>query len=494
VRPDFFIVGAAKCGTTALFEFLSRHPLVFMPRIKEPKFFCTDLETTGGVYTGRDYRALFADVPDRFLTGEASALYLYSEVAIQRLMMYNPSARIIVMLRHPVEAAHSLHASRWGFGHEDIPAFEAAWRAQAARLAGKQLPRGWPDPATLQYGAMYRYAPQVRVLTTSQEPLKLADEQVYRLGTLALPDKLTVQGAEHFGAVALFVARAKAALPQFALTDANVATVIEICRRLDGIPLAIELAAARVPLLGVEGLCVRLNDRFRVLTAGARLALRRHQTLRAALEWSYGLLDAGEQAVFRRLGVFAGSFDLDSAQRVVASNGIDQWAALDALGALVDKSLVVAETGTEPRYRLLETGRAFALEQLAAAGETSAAVDRHARAMLALFECSHEKRWTMSTQKALECYLADVDNLRAALDWAASPEGSDELLIALARTRSAPLTRAELARADEVFLTSSVRGIVPVAQTPDRRYAVSAIARSLQAAWHGLGLMPPVAG
>lgn len=162
MRPDFFIAGAAKCGTTALFEYLSRHPAVFMPRIKEPKFFCPDLKTTGGVYAERDYRALFADVPDGFLTGEASALYLYSEVAIPRIMAFNPSARIIVMLRHPVDAAHSLHASRWGFGHEDIPSFEAAWQAQATRLAGKRMPRGWPDPATLQYGAMYRYSPQVR--------------------------------------------------------------------------------------------------------------------------------------------------------------------------------------------------------------------------------------------------------------------------------------------------------------------------------------------
>jgi predicted ATPase len=190
-----------------------------------------------------------------------------------------------------------------------------------------------------------RQAPHVHVLATSQEPLKLADEQVYRLGTLAVPETASAAGAQDAGAVALFVARAKAADPRFALTDANVATVIEICRRLDGIPLAIELAAARVPLLGVEGLCARLNDRFRVLTAGARLALRRHKTLRAALEWSYGLLTGDEQAAFRRLGVFAGSFGLDSAQHVIAAGAIDAWAALDLLGTLVDKSLVVADAG-----------------------------------------------------------------------------------------------------------------------------------------------------
>jgi tetratricopeptide (TPR) repeat protein len=153
--------------------------------------------------------------------------------------------------------------------------------------------------------------------------------------------------------------------------------------------------------------------------------------LRAALEWSCGLLTPDEQAAFRRLGVFAGSFGLDSAQHVIAAQTIDKWAALDLLGALVDKSLVVAEAGSEPRYRLLETGRAFALEQLANAGETADAVCRHAQAMLAVFERSWRERWTITTQAALERYGPDVDNLRAALDWAARPEGDADLLVAL---------------------------------------------------------------
>ena len=152
----------------------------------------------------------------------------------------------------------------------------------------------------------------------------------------------------------------------------NVDAVVEICRRLDGIPLAIELAAARVPLLGVEGLRARLDERFNVLTAGARVVLRRHQTLRATLEWSHGLLTAEEQRVFRRLGVFAGSFTLEAAQHVARDAQIDGWAALDHLGALVDKSLVLAEGDPVPRYRLLETTRAYALERLGEAGETEA--------------------------------------------------------------------------------------------------------------------------
>jgi hypothetical protein len=162
--PDFFIAGAAKCGTTALFEYLSRHPSVFMPRIKEPKFFCTDVKTKGGVYSSDAYEALFASAPANSLTGEASTLYLYSKVAIERIMKLNPSAKMIVMLRYPVDAAHSLHTARWSYGHENIADFEEAWHAQASRLMGERIPPRWPDPATLQYGSIYRYVPQVRRL------------------------------------------------------------------------------------------------------------------------------------------------------------------------------------------------------------------------------------------------------------------------------------------------------------------------------------------
>jgi hypothetical protein len=161
-RPDFFIAGAPKCGTTALFAYLSQHASVFMPRIKEPKFFCTDLRTNGGVYAPDEYRALFAPAPAQCVTGEASTLYLYSKVAIERIMAYNPDAKIIVMLRYPVDAAHSLHAAGWSHKVENIEDFEDAWRLQAARLSGEHMPPRWPDAATLQYGAIYSYAAQVR--------------------------------------------------------------------------------------------------------------------------------------------------------------------------------------------------------------------------------------------------------------------------------------------------------------------------------------------
>jgi predicted ATPase len=269
------------------------------------------------------------------------------------------------------------------------------------------------------------------VLATSQEPLRVPGEQQFRVPPLAVPADAGGEHPEAYGAVALFAARARAADPRFALDAQNLATVIEICRRLDGLPLAIELAAARVPLLGAAGVRERLDSRFRMLTAATRGGLQRHQTLRATIEWSYGLLDAAEQAVLRRLGVCAGSFGLETAQRVAADAGIDEWAVLDHLGVLVDKSLVMAQTQSAPRYRLLETERAWALEKLAEAGELEATRRRHALAMLQVFDGSYAQRWTVPANVRLDRYLPDLDNLRAALDWAAQAPGEADLHVAL---------------------------------------------------------------
>ena len=303
--------------------------------------------------------------------------------------------------------------------------------------------------------ALLARAPAVRILTTTQEALHLPDEQRVPLGPLSLPAQATTGAAARAGAVELFAARAHGVDPRFALDDGNVGAVVDICRRLDGLPLAIELAAARVPLLGIEGLRNRLDDRFRLLTAGSRLALRRHQTLRAALDWSFGLLTQDEQTVFRRLGVFAGGFGFDAAQAVAgdadAADGtrsrapdaagsagrpedapLDRWAVLEHLGALVDKSLVAVDPGDEPRYRLLESGRAFALEQLHASGETAAVMQRHAAAMLALFESAYELQWSLPARELRARCLSDLDNLRAALSWAQATPGAADCFVALA--------------------------------------------------------------
>jgi predicted ATPase/DNA-binding winged helix-turn-helix (wHTH) protein len=279
-------------------------------------------------------------------------------------------------------------------------------------------------------------APSVRLVATSQELLNVPHEQLFKLNPLAVPAADEPPSAERFGAIRLFVERAQAADPHFTLSTTNEAAVAEICRRLDGLPLAIELAAARVRLLGVQGVQKRLGERFRVLTGGARTALRRHQTLRAAIDWSYALLSSEEQAVLRRLGVFVGGFTLELAQQVVSDERIDEWAVLDALGALVDKSLVAAEDAEPPRYRLLETTRAYALEKLADAGETAQLLERHGGAVCRLFVQTEEARFgeegTLSMDAFMQRLAPELGNLRAALDWAMDDASELATAVALA--------------------------------------------------------------
>ena len=271
--------------------------------------------------------------------------------------------------------------------------------------------------------ALRESAPAVRVLTTSQVPLGCAGEKVMRLEPLALPHD-GAAASEAFGAIALFVARARAAQEGFALHDENASVVADICRQLDGLPLAIELAAARVRLLGVNALRDRLVDRLRLLTSsGRRNASPRQQTLRAALEWSHGLLDENERTLLRRLGVFVGGITLELAQEVASDEeqGLDAWAVLDHLGTLIDKSLVSVSAGEPVRYRLLETVRAFALEQLGERGERDALRTRHARAMARYYAELDEARCgdagTMPADDVMPRQGSEIDNARAALDW-----------------------------------------------------------------------------
>lgn len=276
-------------------------------------------------------------------------------------------------------------------------------------------------------GTLRRQAPDVHVLVTSQEDLRIAGEQRYRLAPLPT-------GAARDSAEQLFAARARAVDPHFELTAANLGTVSEICRRLDGLPLAIELAAARLPLLGLDRLSTLLDQRFRVLTAGPRDAPQRHETLYAAFDWSHELLSAAERTVFRRLAVFAGGFSLELAQRVAADDVLDQWAVLEHLGSLVNKSLVVTrDGGPAPRYRLLETARSYANEQLERAGELDATRRRHALAMLETLQVFDNAVTSAPRIDTLAQRLApDLDNLRAALRWAAGTQADRGLAIALA--------------------------------------------------------------
>jgi non-specific serine/threonine protein kinase len=317
--------------------------------------------------------------------------------------------------------------------------------------------------------AVLQGCPGVRVLATSREPLGVPGETVWRVPSLALPGQAGADGApastgralERSEAVRLFVERAVAAEPDFRLTDDNGAHVAEVCRRLDGIPLALELAAARVRVLSVEQLAARLDDRFRLLTGGGRTALPRQQTLQTTVDWSHDLLSVPERALFRRLAVFAGGFSLAGAESVCPGGAIEATEVLDLVTALVDKSLVVAESGgPDRRYRLPETMRQYAAEKLALAGEEAALRDRHLGWCVALARGASEAERSRDPERHQEArrrYVAEWDNVRAALAWgAATPDGAARALDILSSVILTPRpSQAEKARWLETLLAAS---------------------------------------
>lgn len=255
--------------------------------------------------------------------------------------------------------------------------------------------------------ALLGACPAVTVLATSREPIRVAGEVAWAVPSLSLADE----------AIALFTDRARQVRPDFVVTDQNSTTVAEICQRLDGIPLAIELAAARVRALSLAQILDSLRDRFRLLTGGARTAVRRQQTLRASVDWSHALLTEPERVLFRRAAVFMGGFDLDAAQAVCGGTDVERYQTLDQLTLLVDKSLVIAEDndfGT--RYHMLETVRQYALEKLLESGEADAVRDRHRDHYLALAAELDAPRRT-EHQSRVAHVETEMDNLRAAFAW-----------------------------------------------------------------------------
>ncbi|HEX4193917.1 MAG TPA: hypothetical protein VHY80_12495, partial [Stellaceae bacterium] len=291
------------------------------------------------------------------------------------------------------------------------------------------------DAAARMAEALLRANPAVHVIATSREQLKAEGEWIHPVPPLAVPagDDEDEDDPLQYGAVRLFVERARAAAPHFAPDQRLAALTAAICRRLDGIPLAIELAASRVAALGIEEVAARLDDRFQLLTDGRRTALPRHQTLRATLDWSYELLPEPERTVLRRLAVFAGPFALEAPIAVVASPEIAPSEVVDGLFNLVEKSLVVAEIdGTVvARYRLLDTTRAYALEKLGDSGERERIARCHAGYYNDLFERAEAEWETRPTPEWAAEYGLQIDNLRAALDWAFSPNGDASIGVAL---------------------------------------------------------------
>jgi len=299
------------------------------------------------------------------------------------------------------------------------------------------------DAAAGMAAAILSGAPGVNILATSRESLGVEGEREYRLAPLGAPQASSTPSAVEaaaFPAVQLFVERVRAIVEDFALTDANAPAIAQICRRLDGLPLAIEFAAPRVEVLGINGLASRLNDSLQLLGARRRTTMPRQRTMRSVVDWSYGLLSGNEQLFFRALGIFKGVITVEAAVSVVMDAG-GTSDAIDRLASLVAKSLVVADvSGTEPHFRLLDTTRAYAIEKLHECGERERIARRHAACYRNLFERAEGETSLRPMGEWLADYAPEIDNLRAALDWALSPGGDGSVGVALTAA-AAPLWR-----------------------------------------------------
>jgi predicted ATPase/DNA-binding CsgD family transcriptional regulator len=275
------------------------------------------------------------------------------------------------------------------------------------------------DAAALA-NSLLRGCPNVRIIATSRESLRISGECVYRLPSLGVPAyaqgaSLSAEQAEAFPAIELFAQRARSVVFDFVLSDQNALAVAEICRRLDGIPLAIELAAARLTTLSLNQLAARLQSHLSFLAGGDRTALPRHRTMHALIEWSYDLLDESEQRLFERLSVFAGGCALAEAASVCGS---DEFVALELLAALVDKSLVIADVARDrPRYRLLQTFAQFGAEKLAARGEAAEVARRHAAAYVELAERLEHEYDVAPNAGWYGAALPELENWKAAFVW-----------------------------------------------------------------------------
>ena len=265
--------------------------------------------------------------------------------------------------------------------------------------------------------------PKLKILATSIEALGIFNETTWQVPSLPLPETqhtLSLEALREFASIELFHERARHAKPGFVLDERNSASVAHICRRLDGIPLAIELAAARMKVLSVAEIAARLDDRFSLLTSGSRTALPRHQTLRATIDWSHDLLTGLERILFHRLAVFASGFTLEAAEAVCSFEDLKRNDILELLGRLVDKSLVIVEANSEiheTRYRLLETIRQYALEKVTEAGEARDLRDRHLEFFVNLAEQAEPNMFGSESEVWFKRLDQELDNIRAAIEW-----------------------------------------------------------------------------
>jgi predicted ATPase/DNA-binding winged helix-turn-helix (wHTH) protein len=331
------------------------------------------------------------------------------------------------------------------------------------------------EAAAVMAERLLKDAPALHILATSREPLRAEGEAIYRLSPLSTPDtseRLSAKEAISFSAIALFVERASN-VDAFTLIDENAPIVADICRQLDGIALAIELAAVRVSTLGVKGIAAYLKDRLRLLTRGRRTALPRHQTLEAALDWSYDLLSEGERATLRRLAIFPGNFSLHGARAIGADSNAPPAEALDVVEELVSKSLVSATVagGSEWAYRLLDTTRAYASKKLIESDEADEVARRHARYCLDFLK-SDTGTESSPSSRFLASATPLIDDIRAALNWTFSSDATFDI--------AAELTAAAIPLWTHLSLNSECRRYVERALPPERTGGRANVGREMR--------------
>lgn len=379
------------------------------------------LTGTGGVGKTRLSLQLAVDVSDRF---EQGAWF------VDLAPVADPE-----LVPHTVMNALDLHEQ---IGGAPVDALLDFLRAKELLLVLDNCEQVIQASARLAHQLLTR-CPHLKIIATSREALTVPGEKIYQVPALSFPDPQRsppLETLSQYDALRLFIERATAVQSAFAVTNTNAPAVVQICYRLDGIPLAIELASVRIKLLTPEQIAERLDDRFRLLTGGGRTVLPRQQTLRATVEWSYGLLSASERLLFQRLAVFAGGWTIETAEQVCASvaNGdLEVTDVMDALARLADKSLLTTEPSQgETRYRMLETIREYAREKLGESGEAECLQDRHLDFFLKLAEETESKIKGSEQVMWLNSLERENANLRAALAWSRTAEGKAESGLRLA--------------------------------------------------------------
>lgn len=405
----------------------------------------SNLPRTGPRMVGRDrlVEMMVAQLPQRrFITVTGSGGVGKTTVALAVANALRPSYRdsaYLVDLAPVAEAALVPSALSSALGlpvtsDAPIPSLLRVLREKALLLVLDNCEHVVEATATLAH-EVFQNSPGVHILATSRQPLRVSGEHVQRLPPLELPPadpRITAAQALTYASVRLFAERASALLDTFELSDANAPSVALICRRLDGIALAIEFATARVDTLGVRGVADRLDDRFRLLKRGPRTVHPRHQTLQATFDWSYELLPETARVVLRRLAVFAGQFTFASAAAVAGDGEMDEADITDELSVLVSASLTGVDLSAEPvTYRLLESTRAYALRRLCESGEHARVSRRHAEHFLRLLGEAEAASSTWSNARWVQVHGHQLDNLRVALDWAFSEGGDAQLGIDL---------------------------------------------------------------